>query len=117
MMNFRYREKDTAIHRLNPLCKLAWVISIAVVSLIFDHPVYLVLLFLSTVPPVLIAGVGREWAASLKYTLFLCLVVVLINTLVSYHGAHIWWQASFRIRCWEFLPLPWKPYSLESACL
>lgn len=96
-MNFRYREKDTLVHRLNPLCKLAWVVSLVAVALIFNHPVYLVLLFLSTIPPIITAGVWREWATSMKYTLYLCLMVIVINALISYNGAHVLWQASFRI--------------------
>lgn len=96
-MNFRYREKATVVHRLNPLCKLAWVICISMVALIFNHPIYLILLFLSTIPLVITARVWREWAASMKFTLYLCLMIVVINVLVSYHGAHILWQAPFRI--------------------
>ena len=92
-MSFRYREKGTAVHRLNPLCKLAWVISISVVALIFNHPIYLFWLFLSTVPWVIAARVWREWAASMKFTLYLGLMMVVINVLVSYHGSHILWQA------------------------
>ena len=97
MMSFRYRERDTAVYRLNPLCKLAWVVSLAAVTLILNHPIYLALLFLSTVPLVIMAGVWRGWAASMKNTLFLCLMGVVVNTLVSYNGTHVLWQASFRI--------------------
>jgi energy-coupling factor transport system permease protein len=96
-MKLRYLEKDTIIHKLNPLCKLAWVISISAVALILNHPAYLLFLFLSTLPPVITAKVWREWAASMKFTLYLCLTVIVINVLVSYHGSNILWQAPFRI--------------------
>jgi energy-coupling factor transport system permease protein len=97
MMNFRYREKDTAMHNLNPVCKMAWVVSVSVVALILNHPIFLVFLFLSTMPLVITARVWREWATSMKYTLYLCLMVVGINVLVSYHGSHVLWQAPFQI--------------------
>jgi energy-coupling factor transport system permease protein len=93
MKTFRYREKDTIIHRLNPLPRIAWVISISALAMIFDHPIYLALLFLSTLPPVAAGGVRREWASFLKPALYLCLAIIIINALVSYHGAHVLWQA------------------------
>ena len=97
MKSFRYREKGTAIHRLNPFCKLAWLVSIFVLALIFNNPIYTFLLFLSTLPLVIAARVWREWVAIMKYALYLCLAIIVINALVSYHGSHLLWQAPFSI--------------------
>ena len=47
MISFRYRDRGTAIHRLTPFCKLAWVGSVFVLALIIDNPVFLHFLFLS----------------------------------------------------------------------
>ena len=97
MISFRYREKGTVIHRLNPFCKLAWVGSVSVLALILDNPVFLLLLFLSTLPVVITAKVWREWASFVKLALYLCLAIIVINALVSYHGTHVLAQAPFRI--------------------
>ena len=97
MISFRYKEKGTAIHKLNPFCKLVWVVSILVLTLIFNNPLYLLLLFLSTLPLIITARVWREWAALMKFAFYLCLAIIIINALVSYHGAHSLWQAPFRI--------------------
>jgi len=97
VISFRYKEKGTAIHKLNAFCKLAWVVSILVLSLIFNNPLYLLLLFLSTLPVIIAARVWREWASIMKFALYLCLAIVIINALVSYHGSHLLWQAPFRI--------------------
>ncbi len=97
MISFRYRDKGTAIHRLNPFVKLVWVATIFVLSLIFNHPIYLLLLFLSTLPLVIAAAVWREWISIMKFALYLCLAIVIVNAMVSYHGSHVLWQASFRI--------------------
>ncbi len=97
MKTFRYRERDSIIHRLNPLDKLAWVVSISVVALIFNHPGYLLLLFLSTLSPVVAAKVWREWVSFLNPAFYLCLAIIVINVLVSYHGSHVLWQAPFRV--------------------
>lgn len=93
MISFRYKEKGTAIHKLNPFCKLVWVFSIFVLALIFNNPLYLLLLFLSTLPVIIAARVWREWASLMKFALYLCLVIIMINALVSYHGSSVLWQA------------------------
>jgi len=97
VISFRYKEKGTAIHRLNPFCKLAWVGSIFVLVLIFNNPIYILLLFLSTLPLIIAARVWKEWVSLMKFTLCLCLAIIIINALVSCHGSHILWQAPFRI--------------------
>ena len=97
MISLRYRDKGTAIHKLNPFSKLVWVATIFVLSLIFNHPLYLLLLFVSTLPMVIAAKVWREWASIMKLAVYLCLAIIIINALVSYHGSHVLWQASFRI--------------------
>ena len=98
MMNgFRYKDSDTAIHRLNPFCKLLWMANILIFALVFNHPVYLVGLFLATLPLVAAAKLGKEWLSVMKFVLYLGVVIVLINMLVSYHGAHILLEAPFRL--------------------
>ncbi len=97
MISLRYRDKGTGIHKLNPFAKLAWLVSIFVLALIFNHPLYLLALFLATIPPIVAAKVWREWLASMRFALYFSLVIVIINMLVSYHGSHILYQAPFKL--------------------
>jgi len=97
MRALSYRDKDTVIHALSPLAKLAWGGGLVVLSLIFNHPVYILILFLSIIPMVKLAGVGREWASTLKFTLWLGLSIIVINALFSYHGDHVLLTAPFRL--------------------
>jgi len=97
MQALNYRDKDTVIHRLSPLVKLAWGGGLVVLSLLFNHPVYILILFLSIIPLVRLAGVGREWASALKFTLWLGLSIIVINALLSYHGDHVLATAPFRL--------------------
>jgi energy-coupling factor transport system permease protein len=97
MTGFRYKDSDTAIHRLNPFCKLLWMANILIFALIFDNPVYLVALFLATLPVVAAARIWKEWLSVMKFTLYLGIAIVIINMLVSYHGAHILFEAPFRL--------------------
>jgi len=97
MPELSYRDRDTVIHRLSPLVKLAWGGGLVVLSLIFNHPVYILILFLSIIPMVKLAGVGREWASTLKLALWLGLSIIVINALFSYHGDHVLLAAPFRL--------------------
>ena len=97
MRALNYRDRDTVIHRLSPLVKLAWGGGLVVLSLLFNHPVYILILFLSIIPLVRLAGVGREWASALKFSLWLCLSIIVINALFSYHGDHVLLTAPFRL--------------------
>jgi energy-coupling factor transport system permease protein len=97
MQELSYRDKGTVVHHLSPLVKLAWGGGLVVLSLIFNHPVYILILFLSIIPLVRLARVGREWASTLKLTLWLGLSIIVINALFSYHGDHVLLTAPFRL--------------------
>jgi energy-coupling factor transporter transmembrane protein EcfT len=97
-MDFQYREKNSAVHRLNPLCKITWVLALSVTALLFDHPVYLGLLFLSTLAMVFASGTIREWLAFMKWAFLLALMLIVLNVLVNYQGTHTLWQAPFVCR-------------------
>jgi len=97
MISFRYKNRETAIHKLNPFCKLGWVTSIFVIALIINNPIHLLLIFLATLPVVAAARVWREWTLVMKFAFFLCLAIIIINALVSSHGSHVLWRAPFRV--------------------
>lgn len=97
MRELRYQEKDTVIHRLNPVVKLAWGSGLVVLSLLFDHPLYVMVLFMAIVILVKLAGVWREWTSVLKLSLWLGVSIIVINTLVSYHGTHVLVAAPFTL--------------------
>ena len=96
-VNYRYINKSTAIHDLNPLAKLAWTIVIVVLTLIYNNPLYILTLFCGTLPLMLMAEIKTEWKTALKFSILLGLVIILINMLFSTSGAHILYQAPFHI--------------------
>ena len=97
MTGFGYRDKGTVIHGLNPFCKLAWVGSVFVLALLLDNPLFLFLLFLSTLPLVIAAKVWQEWTSFMRVAVYLCVAIIVINALVSYQGSHVLAQAPFSI--------------------
>ncbi|MDY6965542.1 MAG: energy-coupling factor transporter transmembrane component T [Halobacteriota archaeon] len=78
-VDYRYKDRDTQVHRLNPLCNLILVFSIVILSLIFKDPLYLLFPFIISLSIVFIAKIIREWASMIKIALWLCLVLVIIN--------------------------------------
>lgn len=47
---FRYEQKDSLFHRLDPRVKLFWLFGISVLSVVFGTPDLLAILFISTLP-------------------------------------------------------------------
>jgi len=97
MRSFRYRDRGTPVHRLNPFTKLAWLGSIIVLALILDHPFFLILLFVAMLPVVKVARVYGDWRSSMKITAYLCGAIILINALVSSHGSTVLFTFPFRV--------------------
>ncbi|MBE0479966.1 MAG: energy-coupling factor transporter transmembrane protein EcfT [Dehalococcoidia bacterium] len=93
----RYRDNGSVIHGLNPFCKLAWAGGVLFLALVLQNPLFLLMLFFSTLPVMVAARVWREWTSYMKFAVFLCLAIVVINALVSHHGAHILAEAPFSI--------------------
>jgi len=95
--SFRYQDKGTIVHRLNPFSKLGWITSIIVLSLVVDSPLFMMAVFLSTLPLVKAARVWSEWLSAMRLALYLSAAIILINTLVSSHGTHVLFEAPFHL--------------------
>jgi energy-coupling factor transport system permease protein len=66
-------------------------------AVIFEHPLYLMLFFLSTLPVIALAQAWREWASLMRFMLWMSVAIVLINALVIYHGSHVLLEFTFEI--------------------
>ena len=97
MQGFRYQDKNTVIHRLNPVVKLAWGVAVIILSLIYDHPLYIFILLLAVVVMLNVANIWQEWLPLLKMSLWLGTSIIVINALVSYHGNHVLAAAPFTL--------------------
>ncbi len=93
----RYQDKDTVIHRLNPVIKLVWGIGLVVLSLLFNHPLYIITLLAAILILIKLARIWREWTPVLKLCLWLSVSIIIINALVSYHGEHVLAVAPFTL--------------------
>jgi energy-coupling factor transport system permease protein len=97
MQELQYRRKDTPIHRLNPLVKLAWGLAIVVLSLLLSHPFYILAIFLCIALVMGSARVFKEWSTLLKFGVWLGVAIIIINAVVSYQGEHVLLSAPFTI--------------------
>ncbi len=96
-VSYRYQDRGTIVHRLNPYVKLAWVSSVMLLTIVFDHPLYLLLLFLCTIPVVALGRAWTEWKSLMRFMLWLSAAIILINALVMYHGSHVLLEFNFEI--------------------
>ena len=97
ILELRYQKKNTVIHRLNPVVRLAWGGGLVILSLIFDNPLYIMILFMAIVLMVKLSGIWREWASVLKLCLWLGVSIIVINALVSYNGVNVLVAAPFTL--------------------
>lgn len=97
MYFLRYKNKETVIHRLNTFAKLTWVTTILILSLLFEHPFYILALLIPLLLAIKSAGIWREWLSMLKLMLWLGAIIIVINALVSYNGEHVLVTAPFTL--------------------
>ncbi|MDD2251632.1 MAG: energy-coupling factor transporter transmembrane component T [Dehalococcoidales bacterium] len=105
MHNFRdmyqaslsYQDTDTPIHRLNAVVKLVWTGGVVVLAMLIDHPIILLLVFLSTLPVVAIGRIWRQWLFIIQMAIWMGLVVVGINSLANPGGITVIWQSWFSV--------------------
>lgn len=97
MLAFRYVARDTRVHRLHPLAKMVWAASVVVAGLLFDNPVYVAALLGTLLLVAVTAQVTRSWLSAMRPAVWLGASVVLINAVVSQHGAHVLATAPFSL--------------------
>jgi len=96
-VSLRYRALDSPVHRLSPFCKMAWVGSITLISLFFQHPLYLGVFFLATIPAVLAARIWRQWAVIMLFGIFVGANLVFINAVLIHHGSTVLVETTYEI--------------------
>ncbi len=97
MIEFRYHDRGGTVQRLSPFCKLAWVVSIMIASLLFEHPLYLSVIFLTTIPMAVMARIYRQWFWLVFFSLLMGLGIILINAIIINAGSTVLVEATFSI--------------------
>jgi len=96
-LTLSYRPTGSAIHRLHPLVMVSWLIAVLIAALAVQHPVWLLAVFLTTVPVAQAARVLAPWRYVMRFVLWMALAIVVVNLLVSNQGSHVLLEARFRL--------------------
>lgn len=83
----RFRRVTSPIHKLDPRIKFVYACIIFVVAILFWELLPLLALFIIQIPFVVVAGVMREWARSMKGAVFLASIIFLTNFIFSFINA------------------------------
>lgn len=83
----RFRRVTSPIHNLDPRIKFVYACAIFVIAILFWEFIPLAVLFIIQIPFVLLAGVQREWARSMKGATFLASIIFLTNFIFSFISA------------------------------
>ncbi|RLE77507.1 MAG: hypothetical protein DRJ44_01845 [Thermoprotei archaeon] len=75
---FKFKKKNTLIHDLDPRAKFIYLIMSFISALLFTEPIPLVIIFLTSLPLVIIAKTLKEWSRSMKsLSLFVTFIFIL----------------------------------------
>ncbi|MEM2911283.1 MAG: energy-coupling factor transporter transmembrane component T [Candidatus Bathyarchaeia archaeon] len=83
----RFRKVTSPIHNLDPRIKFVYACAIFIIAILFWELLPLAVLFIIQIPFVLIAGVKREWARSMRGAVFLASIIFLTNFIFSFINA------------------------------
>ncbi|MBC7113109.1 MAG: energy-coupling factor transporter transmembrane protein EcfT [Candidatus Methanomethyliales bacterium] len=76
---FDYKRGTSIIHILDPRSKFIYTILFTALTVYFVNPLVLLLVFLSSVPMVIVAGVGKSWLRSIRGSLFFIAFIFIFN--------------------------------------
>lgn len=80
------RERENLFTRLHPLTGLLYVASLAVLALLFSHPLYQLALFLAVGVVLLAAGGWQVWRPYLYFSLTMLIIIVGFNAVLGGWG-------------------------------
>jgi energy-coupling factor transport system permease protein len=97
MLELVYKRKRSIFHDASPFLKITWLVSILLISMIFEHPVILSVLFISSLFAALSSNVFKDWLSVMRLVLFFVPFVILFNMIVNANGETVLWQLPFMI--------------------
>jgi energy-coupling factor transport system permease protein len=77
---FKFQQKDTFIHNLDPRSKLLLAIIYTIVAILFTEIIPLTLIFISLLPLILAGHLLKQWFKSIKGLTFLFVLIIVLNT-------------------------------------
>lgn len=88
-----YRERDNLIYKLHPFTMVAFIMVVFILALLFSAPIFLLGLLLAVVIVIRAAGAWSEWKSYMKVSLWVVLIIMIINGLVAQNGSTILYRS------------------------
>lgn len=79
VQGFKFKRRNTILHNLDPRAKLVYIVSMLILSIVFSELYPMLILFISTIPLVVIARALSEWVKSIKGSIILIFIVFVLN--------------------------------------
>ncbi len=86
---FRYEQKETIIHNIDPRVKLIWVFSVSTLTITAGVPWVLLAIFLSTLPFWALLRPSREKVSSVAFVLFTMVFGFMVSQSLFYYWGDI----------------------------
>jgi energy-coupling factor transport system permease protein len=83
LQGFDYRRGTSIIHKMDPRAKLVYLALFSTLAVYFLSPFLLLVLFISSVPIVALAGIGRKWSQSIRGAAYFIVIIFIINFVVN----------------------------------
>ncbi len=81
-----YREKENLFYRLHPFTAILYMIITIILSLLFEHPLYLIGLFIAVAITIISSDNYVEWKGYLKISFYMIMIILLVNIIVVKSG-------------------------------
>lgn len=98
LQGFDYRRGTSIIHKLDPRAKLVYLVLLSAMAVYFLNPFLLIVIFVSTIPIVAKAGIGKRWSQSIRGSAFFIAMIFAINLIVYvFYGLPLMEAISFSV--------------------
>lgn len=97
MVSLLYKFKNSPFHKCSPFIKILWLLTVVIVSILFEHPLILLTLFISSFLFAVLSKITKEWIGFLKLAVLFFPFIILFNVIVNGNGETILWQAPFTL--------------------
>lgn len=88
-----YEDRGILLQDLHTVALLGYLGVLFILALLFSHPLYLLAVLVAGALGVVAAGALDKWELYLKFGLWMALLLMVINPLVSQAGKTVLWQA------------------------
>jgi len=90
-----YIKKDSFIHRLNPMTKIAWTLAVLAMCFIFDRPFAILLILLSNMAVAAVGGIFKNILPVIKGLLVFSLLLILFQIFLVTDGRTLFYAIPY----------------------